>query len=161
MVKNSRFALQINWWNFIWCEHCSLRIYWRLSTILKASNKIVCSNVLWYTKVYIYWKFIQCKTQWDKTQMLKKFPSDKLHVTKNPLFFLSINQSIIYYLFSKEKTIINKYNEIKLNKTNKTLRNNLAYYLFWEKGLRKAKKPYHQALCFQGGLPRHPRQRTL
>ena len=41
----------------------------------------------------------------------------------------SINQSIIYYLFSKEKTIINKYNEIKLNKTNKTLRNNLAYYL--------------------------------
>ena len=36
---------------------------------------------------------------------------------------------MIYYLFSKEKTIINKYNEIKLNKTNKTLRNNLAYYL--------------------------------
>ena len=62
--------------------------------------------------------------------MLKKFPSDKLHVTKNPLFFLSIRQSITYYLFSKEKTIINKYNETKLNKTNKTLRNNLAYYLF-------------------------------
>ena len=40
----------------------------------------------------------------------------------------SINQSIIY-LFSKEKTIINKYNEIKLNKTNKTLINNLANYL--------------------------------
>ena len=39
----------------------------------------------------------------------------------------SINQSIIY-LFSKEKTTINKYNERKLNKTNKTLRNNLAYY---------------------------------
>ena len=36
---------------------------------------------------------------------------------------------MIYYLFSKEKTIINKYNEIKLNKTNKTLRNNPAYYL--------------------------------
>ena len=37
--------------------------------------------------------------------------------------------SIIYYLFSKEKIIINKCNEIKLNKDNKTLRNNLAYYL--------------------------------
>ena len=59
--------------------------------------------------------------------MLKKSPSDKLHVTKNPLFFLLISQSIIYYLSSKEKTIINKYSEIKLNKTNKTLRNNLAY----------------------------------
>ena len=31
-------------------------------------------------------------------------------------------QSIIYYLFSKEKTIINKCNEIKLNKTNKTFK---------------------------------------
>ena len=59
--------------------------------------------------------------------------------TKN-LFFLQncqysvsmvriINQAIIY-LFSKVKTIINKYNEIKLNKTNKALRNNLACYLF-------------------------------
>ena len=76
-----------------------------------------------------------------------------------PSFFF--NQSIVYYLFSKEKKIINKYNEIKLNKTNKTLRNNLAYYLLWEKGLQKAKKPYHQALCVQGGLSRHPRQRTL
>ena len=77
---------------------------------------------------------------------------------KNNIF--SINQSIIY-LFSKEKTIINKYNAIKLNKTNKTLRNNLAYYLLWEKGLQKAKKPYQQALCVQGGRSRHPRQRTL
>ena len=37
--------------------------------------------------------------------------------------------SIIYHLFSKEKRITNKYNKIKLNKTNKTLRNNLAYYV--------------------------------
>ena len=43
-----------------------------------------------------------------------------------PLLYL--NQSIIY-LFSKEKTIIDKYNELKLNKTNRTLKNNLAYYL--------------------------------
>ena len=88
MVKNSRFALQINWWSFIWCEHCSLRIYWRLATILKVSNKIVCNIVFCYTKVYIYWKFIQFKTQWDKTQILKKFPSDKLSVTETPLFIL-------------------------------------------------------------------------
>ena len=73
----------------------------------------------------------------------------------------SINQSIIYYLFSKEKTIINKYNEINLNKTNKTLRNNLAYYLIWEKCLQKAKKSYDQALCGPGGLSGHPRKRTL
>ena len=57
--------------------------------------------------------------------------------------------------------MINKYNEIKLNKTNKTLRNNLAYYLLWEKGLQKVKKPYDEALCVQRGLSRHTRQRTL
>ena len=62
----------------------------------------------------------------------------------------SINQSIIYYLFSKEKSVINKYNEIKLNKTNKTLGNNLAYYLLWEKCLQKAKKSYDQTLCVPG-----------
>ena len=43
-------------------------------------------------------------------------------------FVASINQSFII-LFSKENTITNKYNEIKLKKTNKTLRNNLAYYV--------------------------------
>ena len=60
----------------------------------------------------------------------------------------SINQSSIYSL--KKKTLINKYNEIKLNKTNKALRNNVAYYLLWEKGLQKAEKPYLQALGVQG-----------
>ena len=102
MVKNWRFALQINWWNFIWCEDCSLRIYWRLSTILKVSNKIVRRNVFSYTKVYIYWKFIQCKTQWDKTQMLKKIPSDKVTVTKNSLFFLSRTPTHHSFFFNSQ-----------------------------------------------------------
>ena len=77
--------------------------------------------------------------------------SDKTHKSFRcyfPWVNQSINQSIIYSL--KKKTLINKYNEIKLNKTNKALRNNVAYYLFWEKGLQKVEKPYHQALCVQG-----------
>ena len=37
----------------------------------------------------VLWKFIQCTIHWDKTQMLKKFPSNKINVTKNALFFLS------------------------------------------------------------------------
>ena len=46
-----------------------------------------------------------------------------------PLNFLdqSINQSFIYS--QKKKTMIDKYNEMKLNKTNKTLKDNVAYYL--------------------------------
>ena len=36
-----------------------LRIHWRLLKILKTSYKIVWSNVFWYVKVYIFWKFIQ------------------------------------------------------------------------------------------------------
>ena len=66
-----------------------LRIHWRLSTVLKTSNKSVWSNVFWYVKVCIFWKCIQYTIHWDKTQMLKKFPSDKINGTKNALFFLS------------------------------------------------------------------------
>ena len=69
--------------------YSTLRIYWRLSTILKANNKSVWSNVFWYGKVCIFWKCIQYTIHWDKTKMLKKFPSDKINGTKNALFFLS------------------------------------------------------------------------
>ena len=65
-----------------------LRIHWRLLTILKTS-KNVWSNIFWYVKVCIFWKCIQYTIHWDKTQMLKKFPSDKINGTKNALFFLS------------------------------------------------------------------------
>ena len=51
------------------------------------SNKRKWSNVFWYVKVYIFWKFIQYTIHWDKTQKLKKFHSDKINDTKNALFF--------------------------------------------------------------------------
>ena len=66
-----------------------VRIHWKLFTILKRSNKSVWSNVFWYVKVCIFWKCIQYTIHWDKTQMLKKIPSDKINGTKNALFFLS------------------------------------------------------------------------
>ena len=65
-----------------------LRIHWRLSSILKTSNKSVWNNIFWYVKVCIFWKCIQYTINWDKTQMLKKFPLDKINGTKNTLFFL-------------------------------------------------------------------------
>ena len=48
-----------------------VRIHWRLSTILKTSNKSVQSNVSWYVKVYIYSEslFNTLTIHWDKTQM--------------------------------------------------------------------------------------------
>ena len=46
------------------------------------------SNVFWYAKIWIFWKCIQYITHWDKTQMLKKFPSDKINGTENALLFL-------------------------------------------------------------------------
>ena len=65
------------------------RIQWRLSTILKTSNKSVWSNVFWYVKVYIFRKFIQYTINWDKTKLLKKIILGKANVTINALFFLS------------------------------------------------------------------------
>ena len=43
----------------------------------------------WYVKDCIFWKGIQYTIHWDKTQMLKNFPSDKISGTENALFFLS------------------------------------------------------------------------
>ena len=43
---------------------------------------------MWYVKVYIFRKCIQYTIHWGKTQILKKFPSDKINGTKNALFFL-------------------------------------------------------------------------
>ena len=59
----------------------NVRIHWKHSTILETSNKSVWSNGFWYVKVCIF--FIH----WDKTQILKKFPLDKINGSKNDLFF--------------------------------------------------------------------------
>ena len=64
-------------------------INWRLSMILETSNQSVWSNVFWYVKVSIFWKCIQCIIHWDKSQILKQFPSEKINGTKNAPFFLS------------------------------------------------------------------------
>ena len=43
----------------------------------------------------IFWKCIQYTIHWDGTQMLKKFPSDKMNVTKNALFYnLQLNTGL-------------------------------------------------------------------
>ena len=64
-----------------------LRIQWRLSTILKTSKKVYEVMFFWYVKVCIFWKCILYAMHWDKTQVLKKFPSDKINATRNALFF--------------------------------------------------------------------------
>ena len=76
--------------NEIWinCKStCSvyLRIHLRLSTILKTSKKAY-EVMFWYVKVCIFWMCIQYTIHWDKTQMLKKCPSNKINVIKNSLF---------------------------------------------------------------------------
>ena len=65
-------------------------------------NKQQCMKCMkwyfWYVKVCIFRKNIQCPIHWDKTQMLKKFPSDKVSGTENALFFLS--RSTTYHSFT-------------------------------------------------------------
>ena len=77
---------------------CSLRIHCRLSIILKTSNKNVWSNVFWFVKENIFQKFIQYTIHGDKTQILQKFPSDKINVTKNAFFFFHELQLITVLL---------------------------------------------------------------
>ena len=56
----------------------------------KNKQKSVWSNVFWYMKACIFWKYIQYTLPWDKTQLLKNFTSKKINFTNNTLFFLSI-----------------------------------------------------------------------
>ena len=60
----------------------------------------VWSNVFWYVKVGTFWKCIEHTIHWDKTQMLKKFPFDKINGTKNALFFLSRNPAHHSFTFN-------------------------------------------------------------
>ena len=46
-------------------------------------------NEVMLFEVYIFWKFIQCTIRWDKTEMLNKFPTGKISITKNALFSLA------------------------------------------------------------------------
>ena len=92
-----------------------LRIHRRLSTILETSSKSVWSNVFWYVEVCIFWKCFQYTITWDKTQISKKLPSDKINGTKNALFFLSrapTHHSFIFNLLSlrelKHKVLLSK-----------------------------------------------------
>ena len=68
-------------------------LFWKKSSqcatckYLKTSSKSVWSNAFWYEKVNTFWRFIQYTIHWDKTQILKKFPSSKINGTKNALFF--------------------------------------------------------------------------
>ena len=64
-----------------------LRIHWRLSMILKTSDKSEWSNVFRCVSVYIFWKFIQYSIHWDKVKMLEKIPSEKINIAKL-IFFL-------------------------------------------------------------------------
>ena len=95
----------------------SLQIHWRLSTILETSNKSVWSNVFWYVKVCIFWKCIQYTIHWDKTQMLKKFPSDKINGTKNALFFLSRAPTHHSFTFNLRFLYISWSTKVRLSKT--------------------------------------------
>ena len=56
------------------------------------------SNIARNVKVCILWKFIQYTVHWDKTQVLKKFPSEKKTLQKTPSLFFFCDLQIIIVL---------------------------------------------------------------
>ena len=75
-------------WSSLVLHNISLRIHWRLSTILETSNISVWINVFRYIKVCIFWDCIQYTIHRDKTQILKKFLTEKINSTKKAFLFL-------------------------------------------------------------------------
>ena len=57
------------------------------STILKTNEKESKVVFFLYVKVYLLWKSIQYTKNWDRKQISKKFPSDKIDVRKTALFY--------------------------------------------------------------------------
>ena len=74
-------------------------IIWRLSAILRTSNKSVWNSVFWYVKVCIFWRCIQYTIHWDKTQILKKIAFGKINVTKSALIFF-LSRAPTYHSFT-------------------------------------------------------------
>ena len=77
----------------------------------------VWSNVFWYIKVCASWNFIQYTVHWDKTQMLKIFPSDKKkNGTKNGLFFFRKPQlmTVLLLICNSLMSLSTKFISLKL-----------------------------------------------
>ena len=49
----------------------------------------------------MFWKCIQYTIHWDKIQLLKKFPSDKINGTKNSLFFLPRTSTLAIFIWAE------------------------------------------------------------
>ena len=82
VIYSLKYALYLGkFWSRVWIVPGSL---FRLPLIAKR-----CSEDEADVKVCIFWKCIQYTIHLDITQILKKFPSDKINGTKNALFFLS------------------------------------------------------------------------
>ena len=77
---------------------CKIKDKLKAFNDFKSKQKICNEVMLFDIKVYIFWKFIQCTIRWDKTEMLNEFPTVKINVTKNALFFLQapINHSFTF-----------------------------------------------------------------
>ena len=66
----------------------------------KNKQESVWSNVFWYVTVCILWEYIQFTIHLDKSQVLKKFPSEKINGTKNTLFSLSRPLTLHSFIFN-------------------------------------------------------------
>ena len=82
----------------------------------KNKNKSVWGNVFWYTKVYIFWKFIQYSIHWEEIQTLQKIPlAGKISVRTNPLCFLraSIHHSFVFLIHDSCMSCITMFASLK------------------------------------------------
>ena len=83
---------------------------------LKNKKESVWSNVIWYVKVCIFWKYIRHTIHCDKSQMLENIPSDKINGAKMPFFFLS--QAPTYHSFTFNLWFLHEQkHKVRLSKT--------------------------------------------
>ena len=87
-------------------------------------------NVFWYVKTPIFWKCIQYTIHWDKTQILEKFPLDKINGTENALLFLLQATTNCSFTFTLQFLYARKH-KVRLSKTGEKFRFHFLFMKFY------------------------------
>ena len=86
-VLDRQFSVSFSWSQLHYKCFCYIKDTLKAFDDFKNKQKSAWNNVFWYVNVCIFWNCIHYNIHWDKTQMIKSLPSDKINGTKNAFFF--------------------------------------------------------------------------
>ena len=115
-VLDRQFSVSFSWSQLHYKCFCYIKDTLKAFDDFKNKQKSAWNNVFWYVNVCIFWNCIHYNIHWDKTQMIKSLPSDKINGTKNAFFFLSWGPYYHSFTFSL-RFLYKLEDKVRLSKT--------------------------------------------